>query len=174
MSDGCSTFTLSSPRARFDAFDDLAVELAEVDVLQPPFLLVHARVVARAELVGAEERQDVVVVRRDVPVPRRRAAARHDDQLIVVQAGVGLRPRQERNPVEQLEAGFSQPRPDDDRTVLPAEHRDHFLGLVDLRHAGEQQALRRVAMLVQLRRQDRARLLPQLRRLLADDLLQPR
>src|SRR5262245_56173604 len=89
-------------------------------------------------------------------------------------AAVRLGPREKWNPVQQLEADFGEPGAGKDWLVLPSKHRNQLFRLEDLGNTREHEALRGVAMLVQLGRQNRARWLPQRWWLFADDSLEPR
>jgi hypothetical protein len=75
---------------------------------------VHALVVAATELVGGEVIEDVAIPGGERRVPGCGAAARHHQQSLRRHLETLGEPRQERHPVEQLEADLAEPRPDDD------------------------------------------------------------
>ena len=133
--------------------DDLAVEAADVDVLQAPALLENARVIAGAELFRRIEREHVLVIRRQVAIPRCRAATRDDDELRGIEVAVRLRPPQERNPVQQLEARFGQPRSNQNGTSASAERRDELARLLRFRQIPPGELFRGIARTSRLRRQ---------------------
>src|SRR5262245_54223082 len=89
-------------------------------------------------------------------------------------AAVRLGPGEKWNPVQQLEADFREPGAGKDRLILPSKHRNQLFRLEYLWNTREHEALRGVAMFVQLRRQDGARRLAQRWRLFADDPLESR
>src|SRR5262245_1530658 len=89
-------------------------------------------------------------------------------------AAVRLCPGKKWNPVQELEADFREPGTGKDWLILASKHRNQLFRLEDLGNTREHETLRGVAMLVQLGRQNRARWLPQRRRLFADDPFEPR
>ena len=66
--------------------DDFAVERRHAEVLEPAVLRCNPLLVPAAELVGRVVRQRVFVIRRDVRVPGRGAAARNDHEPLRIEA----------------------------------------------------------------------------------------
>src|SRR4030095_5387207 len=77
----------------------------------------HALVVTPPELFRSQIVADVSVGGSKRPDPRRRSAARDDQQTLRRDAKRRREPAEERHPVQQLETDLAQPWADDDRVA---------------------------------------------------------
>ena len=93
-----------------DLPDDLAIERPH-----RPLLLVLLG--PRAELLRRDERQQIDVPAADVRIPRRRSSPGDHDDAIWRNGCLREGPRDERDPIEQLESDFTGPRTHEHRPI---------------------------------------------------------